>query len=159
MAQKRARFTFIDLLIILVIIAAAAFAVWRFAPDRSASGTKASFTVMLTAKDDAFLSAMHIGDKVYISNKEKDTGVIAKIEAKPAESLQFDSMDGKYVLSEIKNKNDILVTIEADASETDTMITVGSTPVKVGLEMPVRGKGYASMGYIVTAVAEGGKQK
>ena len=78
MAQKRARFTFIDLLIILVIIAAAAFAVWRFAPDRSASGTKASFTVMLTAKDDAFLSAMHIGDKVSISNKEKDTGVNAK---------------------------------------------------------------------------------
>lgn len=159
MAQKRARFTFIDLLIILVIIAAAVLAVWKLAPNKDASGTKASFTVMLTAKDEAFLSAMHIGDTVSISNKEKDTGVITKIESRPAESLQFDSIGGKYVLDEIKNKNDILVTIEADATETDTMITVGSTPVKVGLEMPVRGKGYASMGYIVTAAAEGGEQK
>lgn len=159
MAQKRARFTWIDLLIILVIAAAAAVIVWKFAPQNmSGDKTNASFTVMLTSKDHALLDAMHIGDVVSISNKEKDTGVVTKIEAKQAETLQFNSIKGEYILDRSESKKDIYVTIQADASETDRFIQVGSTPVKVGLSMPVRGKGYAASGYIID-VTTGGEQK
>lgn len=158
--MKKARFTFIDLLIILVIVAAAVLAVWKVVPQRiGKDNTTAVFTVMLTEKDTAFLDAIHIDDAVSISNKEKDGGIITKIEAKDAESLQFNSIKGEYILDQAKNKKDIFVTIEADASESGSMIQVGSTPVKVGLPMPVRGKGYASMGYVVNVSTKGGAQE
>lgn len=158
MAQKKVRFTFIDALIIIVAIAAAAVIVFKFMPAKMSGGekTKAVFTVMLTGKDESFAGAIHIGDVVSISNKEKDTGVVTAVEAKQAESLEYNSNEGKYVVQKAKGKRDVYVTIEADASEDEKLIQVGTTPVKVGLEMPVRGKGYASMGFIVKADTEKG---
>lgn len=161
MADKKARFTFIDLLIILVIIAGIAAAGWKLIPRGENTNVKAVYTVMLAGKDDEFIDSMHIGDTVSISNKEKDTGKITKLETKPAESIQFNSIKGEYALDSIANKKDIFVTIESSATETDSIIKAGSTPVKVGLEMPVRGKGYASNGYVVAldTVEQGGNSK
>lgn len=162
MAQKKVKFTLIDALIILVAVAVAAVIVFKFMPAKMAGGekSKAVFTVMLTGKDEAFANAVHIGDVVSISNKEKDTGVVTAVEAKQAESLEYNSNEGKYVVQKATGKRDVYVTIEADASEDDKLIQVGTTPVKVGLSMPVRGKGYASMGYIVTAdTVKGGSEK
>ena len=158
MAQKKVKFTFIDALIILVVIAAAAVIVFKFMPAKMSGGekTKAIFTVMLTGKDEAFADAVHIGDVVSISNKEKDTGVVTAVEAKEAESLEYNSNEGKYVIQNISGKRDVYVTIEAAASEDDKLIQAGTPPVKVGLQMPVRGKGYASMGYIVKVDTEKG---
>lgn len=160
MAQKKVKFTLIDALIIVAVIAAAAVVFAVFAPAKMSAGgnqTKAVFTVMLTGKDKDFADAISVGDVVSISNKEKDTGVVTAVEAKPAESLEYNANDGKYTVQTIDNKRDVYVTIEADATADDKLIQVGTTPVKVGLDMPVRGKGYASMGYIIKAdTAEGG---
>lgn len=162
MAQKKVKFTLIDALIILVVIAAACVIVFKLIPSKMAGGesSKAVFTVMLTGKDEAFADAVHIGDVVSISNKEKDTGTVTGVEVKAAESLEYNSNKGEYTVQTIDGKRDVYVTIEADASEDDKLIQVGTTPVKVGLSMPVRGKGYASMGYIVSAdTKKGGADK
>jgi hypothetical protein len=151
MAQKKVKFTLVDALIIVVVIAAAAVVALKFMPSKMTGGEKSTavFTVMLTGKDENFASAIHIGDVVSISNKEKDTGVVTAVEAKVAESLEYNSNEGKYAIQTIESKRDVYVTIEADSTEDEKLIEIGTTPIKVGLAIPVRGKGYASTGYIV----------
>lgn len=160
MAQKKVRFTLIDALIIVAVLAMAAVVFKVFAPAKMSGGgtqTKAVFTVMLTYKDKDFADAISVGDVVSISNKEKDTGVVTAVEANPAESLEYNANEGKYTVQTINDKTDVYVTIEADATADEKLIQVGTTPVKVGLDMPVRGKGYASMGYIVKADTKEGE--
>ena len=158
MAQKKVRFTFIDALIILFVIAAAAFVVLKFMPAKMASGekSKATFTVILSRKDENFANAINIGDVVSISNKEKDTGVVKAVRAINAESLEYNSNEGVYAIQTLEDKKDVYVTIEADATEDEKLISIGTTPVKVGIAMPVRGKGYASMGFVVELDTEKG---
>ena len=162
MAQKKVKFTLIDALIIIAVIAVIAVVGSIFLPAKMSAGgesTKAVFTVLLTAKEEDFANAIHIGDIVSISNKEKDTAVVTGVEVKPAESLEYNSEEGEYIVQTIANKSDVYVTVEADATADDKLIPVGTTPVKVGLEMPVRGKGYASMGYIIEAdTVDGGAE-
>ena len=162
MAQKKVRFTVIDALIIIFVIAAGAFAVFKFMPARMSSQggkTKAVFTVMISQKEKDFADAISIGDTVSISNKEKDTGTVVAVESQPAESLQFNSIDGDYKMQTSPDKYDVFVTIEGEASEDEKLVSVGTTPVKVGLEMPVRGKGYASMGFVVGLDTDGGADR
>lgn len=159
MAQKKVKFTIIDALIIVAVIAAAAVVFKIFAPAKMSAGgnqTKAVFTVLLTGKDKDFADAISIGDVVSISNKEKDTGVVTAVEAKLAESLEYNANDGKYTIQTINDKKDVYVTIEAEATADEKLIQAGTTPIKVGLEIPVRGKGYASMGYIIKADTDEG---
>ena len=148
---KKAKFTFLDALIIIVVIAAAAVVAMKLMPEQAATGEKtaAEFVVMLTGKEPEFINAIHEGDIVSISNKEKDTGVVVGVSQKPAESMQYNSIKGEYVMQTLEDKKDVFVTIKVDASVDDKLIKAGTTPIKVGLQMPVRGKGYASMGYVV----------
>ena len=150
MADKKARFTLIDLLIILVVIAGIAVMAVKVLPSKVGNKKESvTYTVLLTQKEDGFIDAMHIGDVVSISNKEKDTGKVVALDKKPSEMMTFDSIKGVYNNEKLEEKQDVYVTIESDATVTDSLITAGSTPIKVGLEMPVRGKGYASMGYVI----------
>lgn len=157
MSNKKARFTLIDLLIILVILAGCAFAGVKMLPNiGNKQKSVVKYTVLLSQKEDGFVDAIHTGDVVSISNKEKDTGTVVGFEKKTAEVMLYDSIKGEYNIKYLDNKQDVYVTIESDASVTDSLILAGSTPIKVGLEMPVRGKGYASMGYVIdVSVKEG----
>ena len=80
----------------------------------------------------------------------KDGGVIKNIDAKTAEVMAFDSIDGSYKIQKVADKKDIYVTVEADVDVSDLSIKTGDTAVRVGAEIPVRGKGFAAMGYVVT---------
>ena len=71
------------------------------------------------------------------------------VESKPAETMVYNSIDGTYSNEVIEGKYDVYVTIEADTDVSDLAIKAGSTAVKVGAEIPVRGKGYASTGYVI----------
>lgn len=160
MADRKARFTIIDLLIVIVLIGGLAFVGIKFMPKETKETTKAVYTVMLNGKDKEFSNAITVGDTVSISNKEKDTGVVTDVKSMPAESIQLDSINGTYSKGEIQNKQDVYVTIESKVTATDSLIKAGNTPIKVGLSMPVRGKGYASMGFVVELeTVEGGLSK
>ncbi len=156
MAEKKAKFTVIDAVIILVVLAVIAVAAVKLAPSMfiKTEKSKAEFTVMISEKDQGFAEAMHVGDKVTLSLTEKDGGVIKNIETKTAEKLAFDSIDGSYKIQPIEDKLDIFVTVEADVEASELAVKTGGTEIRVGEEIPVRGKGYATEGYIVEVSEE-----
>lgn len=145
------KFTVMDVIIIAVAAAVIAAGAYVLAPkfiDR-AEGGKVECTVLISSGEWELAEAMQVGDTVTMSLTEKDGGVITGIDARPAEKTVFDSISGTYVTNELDNKCDIYVTVEADAKVSDTAVTMGSTVLKVGDETPVRGKGYAAMGYTI----------
>ena len=150
MDKKKAKFTVIDALIIIVVLAVLVVGGIKVLPmfTNTAKTQKVECTVLLASVERALADAMKVGDDVTMSLTEKDGGVIKNIEVTPATKTVFDSISGEYVTQQIENKYDISVTVEVDAVVSDTAVKVGSTVMKVGAETTVRGKGYASMGYM-----------
>lgn len=151
MSEKKAKFTVIDTVIIIVVLAALAVGVKKILPSvlHPANEEKVTFTVMLQREDESFADAITVGDNVTISLTEKDGGVVTDVRSEPAQAIAYNSIEGTYANEIIEGKEDVYVTIEADMSVTDLALKTGGTAVKVGAEVPVRGKGYASMGYVI----------
>ena len=144
MSEKKAKFTAIDAIIILVILAVIVVGAIKILPSFTSGSEKekVDFT-------EDFANAITIGDDVTISLTEKDGGVVKNVESKPAVTMVYNSIDGTYSNEVIEGKYDVYVTIEADTDVSDLAIKAGGTAVKVGAEIPVRGKGYASTGYVI----------
>ena len=151
MAEKKRKFTAVDVIIILVVLAAIAFGVKKLLPSvMHPSGMQhIDFTVMLPQQDDNFAEAVKVGDRVTISLTEKDGGVVKDVRTEPATAIAFNSLDGSYANEVVEGKTDVYVTVEADVVSSDLALKTGGTAVKVGAEVPVRGKGYAAMGYVI----------
>lgn len=151
MAEKKMRFTFIDVIIIMVVIAAAAVLAVKVLPSfmNNSEKEKVNFTVLIQRQDESFADAVTVGDNVTISLTEKDGGVVKAVSAEPAMTLAYNSIDGTYANKVIEGKYDVYVTIEADMEVSDLAMKAGGTAVKVGADIPVRGKGYASNGYVI----------
>ena len=147
MSEKKAKFTAIDAIIILVILAVIVVGAIKILPSFTSGSEKEK--VDFTNKDEDFANAITIGDDVTISLTEKDGGVVKNVESKPAVTMVYNSIDGTYSNEVIEGKYDVYVTIEADTDVSDLAIKAGGTAVKVGAEIPVRGKGYASTGYVI----------
>ncbi len=151
MTEKRMRFTVIDAIIILVVIAAAAVLAVKVMPSMlsNTEKEKVSFTVLIQRQDESFAEAVTVGDNVTISLTEKDGGVVKAVASEPAKTLAYNSIDGTYANKEIEGKYDVYVTIEAEMEVSELAMKAGGTAVKVGADIPVRGKGYASNGYVI----------
>lgn len=148
--EKKIKFTVIDFIIILVLLAAVVFGATKLLPSLGKSEKETTeFTVMVQKADNDFAEAINAGDNITISLTEKDGGVVKDVRSEPAMTMAYNSIDGTYAKQEIPGKRDVYITIEAQTDVSDLAIKTGGTAVKVGSEIPVRGKGYASMGYII----------
>lgn len=151
MSEKKVKFTVIDALIILVVLAVIIIGAKKLLPGmlNGSEDSKVDFTVLIQKEDMGFADAITVGDNVTVSLTEKDGGIVKDVKAEPAVTLAYNSIDGTYANEVIEGKYDIYITIEADAAISDLAVKTGGTAVKVGAEIPVRGKGYASMGYVI----------
>ncbi len=87
---------------------------------------------------------------LYDSLKNINIGKIISKETVPSTRYGVDKKNKKVVETEITNKMDITLTIEADATITDKSISVNGYELKVGNEAYIKGKGYAGMGYVIS---------
>lgn len=151
MSDKKMKFTVIDALIILAVVIVIAVGAIMILPSFAGRNEMQTvdFTVMLQSKDSDFADAVTVGDNVTVSLTEKDGGIVKSVETKPANAIVYNSIDGTYSNEEIDGKYDVYVTVTAQADINDLAVKVGGTAVKVGAEIPVRGKGYASNGYVI----------
>lgn len=154
--EKKSKWTAIDTLIVIVLALAVAAAAYVLGPKffKKTDNEKVEFTVLLGEKEPEYGDAIKVGDNVTISFTEKDGGVVKDVKTEPAKRYAYNSIDGTYSIEALSDKVDVYVTIEADATASDTVIKTGDTPLKVGFGIPVRGKGYAAMGYIITVDEE-----
>ena len=149
--MKKSKFTVIDAVIIIAVLAVVIIGGKILLPRfMTPSDTRTvSCTVLLSDKEHALAESMQVGDRVTMSLTEKDGGVITGIDVTPAKKTIFDSISGTYVTQNVDDKCDIYVTLDVEAQVSDIAVKSGSVVLQVGSETPIRGKGYASTGYMI----------
>ncbi len=156
--MDKPKFNVVDGLIIVAIVLIAAVGVFliKGMAGGSASGmsanTNAVFKIQLTKAEsalaDQFTAAMKNDETVWIGVKERFEGKIQNVEIAPSEKITTDLRTGKATLASDPTSFDVTVTVKSAAVETDSAITASGTPIRVGEEVAIRGKGIAGYGYV-----------
>ena len=152
------KWTWIDTLIVIVVIVSG-LVLFKVFGGNIETGSKKTIEaeVLLQRQEASVAEAIKVGDKITVSLTEKDAGILKDIEIKDAQTMMFNSIDGKYANEPIEGMVDIYATVELEAVETDLAFSIGSTCVKVGEKMPFRGKGFALEGFVI-GINEQGKE-
>ncbi len=149
--MKKSKFTIIDAVIIVVVLAVLAVGVKILKPDLFAENEKGevAFTVLVSKCDEGTGDIIKPGDEVSISFSEQAYATVVGVSEEPCEESEFFEPKGMYMTHRIEGKSDLKILLKCPVSISDTKIANGEVPIRVGVEMPVRGKGYTVKGYVV----------
>jgi glycosyltransferase involved in cell wall biosynthesis len=141
----------LDVVIILAVLIAGIFGFMYLNNNDTAlkDTKKVTYQVEALEVDPEVLDMIIVDTDIYDSSKNIYIGKVTKKEGKVASREEKDMVNGTFKNSEISNKLDILITVEADAIYSNRDIKVGEYKIKVGQQAFVKGKGYAMIGYIV----------
>lgn len=152
--MKSKKWTLIDTFIVLIAVIAVAAGIVMLKPSMGTEteNKTVEFTVLIQNKEQELADAITPGAKATLSLTEKDGGIVKDVRSETATQMTYNSIDGTYTNTEAEGKVDIYVTVEADCTITDKAIKTGGTAIKVGAEIPVRGKGFATSGFVIDIV-------
>ena len=155
---KKARFNFIDAIIILVILAVIGAAVYLIAVEsrvnRSANMGNIDYVVRISGVSEDALSFISVGDAVKDSVSGETMGIIRTVRTEKTRyygSVAKKNADGSYTLpkSEYPDRYDVYVTISANATEDARGIYyIGTTKILTGSAVYFKVSSFASVSYI-----------
>jgi hypothetical protein len=140
----------IDILIVLIIIGAVFYLVKPFKENTNSKNTlKITYTFETIEVGVEFIDQLEAGKDVYNSSKNYYLGKIKGFKVNPYRE-EFENMEkGIIELVEIPGLYSVLIDIEADAVIENDVIMVDREEIRVGSYIPIKGKSFASYGYIV----------
>ncbi len=149
------RFNIVDAALILLIIAALAVC-FLFLRSRESIGgtesTKVHFTVELRRVSREMIDrveAAGIGSNVYRSTDGEYLGTLEGFTYETHVETEYAAGLGEYAQYEVPDRYLLYLDIVGDGAESGTEISVNGNAIRIGQEMFVKGKGYASGGYVV----------
>ena len=147
-------FNIVDIILILVVIAAAAVGAKMFLGGGSSTETAAetktySYVVMGQEVLDETAEFPVVGGNAYNSSTSAYLGTLKEVATEEFTETVYDKETSKFHKIPVEGYSNIYVTIEGPGSETEKDITVNGTTVKTGMELNVKGKGYAFKGVVV----------
>lgn len=145
------RVSLVDLLIVLLIVLIAGgvyFVFFGGADKQVVHTTKVIYDFEITNVNKDFVDAINPGDPIRDSVRGNELGTVVSKESKSATMLNEDLINGRYVIADVPGAYDVVITIEANANITPANVIVGGAEVKVGKKIFIKGKGYASQGFV-----------
>ena len=147
-------FNIVDIILILIVIAAAAVGAKMFVGGDSSAETAAetktySYVVMGSEVLDETADFPVVGGNAYNSSTSAYLGTVKEVATEEFTETVYDKETSKFHKIPVEGYSNIYVTIEGPGSETEKDITVNGTTVKTGMELNVKGKGYAFKGVVV----------
>ncbi len=158
MSERRSRklfgiFNVVDILLILLVIAAAAVGAKLFLGGGQNQAVEESKTYSYVVQGQEVLEETAqfpvIGGKAFNSSTSAYLGIVTDVQSEPHTETMYNRVTEQYEKVPVKDYCNLSVTIEGQGTETDRDIIVEGTPVKVGMELNVKGKGYAFKGYVI----------
>ena len=142
-----------DAIVILVAVAVAGVLLWSqvkpAAPSAAPAAEKIQYTIVLKKTVPGTGEQVQPGDALVDVVKNYELGNVVSSETVPAKDFAIDTENGRYVLTDVPNKEDIYITVESSAVISDEAVTVGSGyDVRVGEDIYVRGPGYLGSGKV-----------
>lgn len=140
----------IDLLVIVIIVLLVAGGYKRAVKTKPEMVTKdkdALVVVEIPEVRKATVDAIDVGDELYHYDKGEYFG---KIIDKKVENYKepVESGDGRWILSEVPEKYNVILTVEGSAVETPNFIKIGGEEIRVGTQFKMKSKKVAFMGTI-----------
>jgi len=149
--MHKPKFTIIDAGIIVLVIALIIIGISVLGGKFGSAGEKKEvyFTVLIQEVNEGTSQIINAGDKVSISHAEEAFATVVSASEVPYEKSELNEAKGVYLTHQVEGKSDVKIFLKCDAQVTDTKISNGNVPIRVGEEMPVYGKGYSLNGYVV----------
>ncbi len=141
----------VDLLIIVLVlsVAVAAYGFFFGGNEKQVLDTaKVVYDFEITNVNQDFIDAIVPGGPIRDSVRGNDLGRVVGKESRNATMLNEDLINGRYVIADVPDAYDVVITIEADANITPANIIVGGAEVKVGKKFFIKGKGFANQGFV-----------
>lgn len=148
------KLSIIDLLIVAVVVAALMVFYMFFVKGTSqiqVVGDKhtVTYTVEVKNVNEAFTKQPQIGQNLFNSSKNTYIGKVVGIEVLPDDDVHQNYETGSHELIDEVDEYKVLITAEGEATIDDRFTLIGSQKIRVGEQLPVKGKGYAGLSYIV----------
>lgn len=149
----RNRIGVIDFLIIGLLCIGVFFLFNRF---DSGAITTASMTeeviFVFEAKNvsPGFYEAIEIGSEVFNSIRNYYIGEVVDVTRKPLKVWTEDIVNGEFKIVEDPYRYTVHVTIRSEGINTDTSIYAGQELIKIGHIFPIKGRGFASNGVVIS---------
>lgn len=151
MERRRHKINVFDVIVFVVLIIVAAFGYKYLNKEKSVNMNKIRYTIELTDNPEGFSKNIHMGDKITDNVKNYYMGEVVDVQAQPCTKLVNDTVNGAIMDSACEGKETDIVTLEANVTDDGANYRVnGYYTVKAGLEVAVKGNGYAGRGYVLT---------
>lgn len=144
----------IDILIVVVVIGAVVFLVNPFKSkvEVGSNTTPIVYTFETNMVGQEFIDQLEIGKDVFNSSKNYYLGKIKDFRVKPYKEKFEDREKGVIILYEIPEQYSVEIDIEANAIIENDVILVDREEIRVGSYVPIKGKSFATYGYIIKVV-------
>ena len=147
-------FNIVDIILIVMVIAAGIIGAKMFLGGSDEADTAVdtktySYVVMGQDVVEEIAELPVVGGNAYNSSTSAYLGVVADVKTEPYTETVYNEAAGKFEKAPVEGYSNIYLTIEGKGAETEKDITVEGTTVKTGMELNVKGKGYAFMGIVV----------
>ncbi|MFA5576475.1 MAG: DUF4330 domain-containing protein [Tissierellaceae bacterium] len=141
----------IDIAIVVIVLGAVFYLVkpFRSRADVIKNTTPIVYTFETKDVQMEFINQLEDGIDVYDSNKNYYLGKIKDFRYEPYKEKFEDRERGIISMVEYPNLYTVLIDIEANAQIENDVILVDREEIRAGLYLPIKGKGFASYGYIV----------
>lgn len=150
----------LDLLIVAVVVAVALVGYNLLFGENTVTSLEDSqktvrYTVEMREVRESILTMPEEGGPAFNSSRNYHIGDIVSWRHEPHQEAIQNYDEGTYEWVERDDQYLFYITIEAQADINDFGIRVGQQEIRIGDEIPLKGKGFASLGYIVGIEIEG----
>lgn len=150
MEKKKRRPNLIDIVFLLLIVGLVMVAYFLIHGSDEENTVTRSYVVELTELYPDMADAVSVGDKVTDNVKNYDMGVVTAVEVTPYTVVALDEESGIYRETEVPGKITLLLTIEAETTETEqTISTVSGYELRIGTSVSCTVSGLTGAGYII----------
>lgn len=141
----------IDILIVVVLVAGIFVLInpYRSKVEVGSNTTPIVYTFETTGVEEDFIEQLEIGKDVFNSSKNYYLGKIKDFEVLPYREEFEDREKGVITLVPYPDRYTVVIDIEANAVIENDVIRVDREEIRVGAYLPIKGKSFASYGYII----------
>lgn len=145
----RIKITFIDVLVVLVVIAAVIFAVLRVNDGQSIVTKPVTYTVLITEQIPEVAENIKPAENVLLDTATNSMGDVIDVQVTASGKPNPDVENGVFVWDETDERKDIYVTIKTNATDNEWGYDIGEQHIRIGESQTISARDYALVGYIV----------
>lgn len=146
------KISIIDIVIVVLALVVVYYGLSMFTNKSVTSGpsrVKIQYTFETNSVIESFGDQLVVGANLYNSSRNHYLGKLVSFEIKPYEIEVKDREKGIITKQIVPEQFVATLVIEADAVVDDYHYRVTQEDIKIGTSIPVKGKGFASLGYVV----------